>query len=142
MAARLNERAKARKSLPLGETDNPTEAESQVMAEAAGGSDTRSDDESAEKARLLRNQGMRRQFEHVTVGYNYRMSDIQAALGRSQLRRLMSFNAKRRENAQRLSSQLPKSVVPFVDPNGLHVFHHFAIKVKPVARRKLHQPRV
>lgn len=65
-----------------------------------------SDDDTARRVRLLRNQGMERRYANEIVGHNARMTDVHAAIGRVQLRRLPSWTAERRRNAQFLTGAL------------------------------------
>lgn len=65
-----------------------------------GGMLTTGNSEWDRQFRLLRNHGMNAQGLHEVLGYNYRMTDMQAAVGREQLRRLPGMIARRREMAQ------------------------------------------
>ena len=67
-----------------------------------GGMCVTDDDELAEKMRLLRNQAMhpKKRYYHIRVGYNYRMTNIQAAIGLAQVRKLDTFIAIKRANAK------------------------------------------
>ncbi|MEN3203124.1 MAG: DegT/DnrJ/EryC1/StrS family aminotransferase [Atribacterota bacterium] len=88
--------------------------------------------EVAERCRMLINHGSRRRYYHEILGYNFRMTDIAAAIGRVQLRKLEKGNAKRRENASFYSEKLAdlKGIeVPFVPPGTLPVFHQYTVKV-------------
>jgi dTDP-4-amino-4,6-dideoxygalactose transaminase len=67
-----------------------------------GGIVTTDDDELAEELRLLRSHGMRNRDDHVTLGYNHRMNELQGAIGAEQVERLPEFNRKRREFTHRL----------------------------------------
>jgi dTDP-4-amino-4,6-dideoxygalactose transaminase len=93
----------------------------------------------AEKARMIRNQGQTSQYRHEIISYNFRMTDMQAAIGIEQLKRIESLNRKRIENAKFLSDSL-SSVngieTPFVPRHVKHVFHQYTIKV-PKGRDKL-----
>jgi perosamine synthetase len=68
------------------------------------------------------------------VGYNFRMTDIQAAVGSAQLRKLDGFNRRRQENAAYLSKALESVqglTVPAVMPGNTHVFHLFPLRIDP-----------
>lgn len=80
-------------------------------------------------ARLLRNQGMERRYDNEVVGFNLRMTDIHAAIGRVQLRRLPNWNVARIENAAQLTERIEGPVTPTVLPNATHVFHQYTVKV-------------
>ena len=63
---------------------------------AEGGMVTTSDDAVADRLRLLRSQGMRGRYEYELPGYNYRMTELQAALGVTELGRLDDYTERRR----------------------------------------------
>ena len=62
--------------------------------------------ETAEKLRLLRNHGQVRRYEHVMLGYNWRLTEMQAAIGRVQLRKLDAILARKRANAAWMTRRL------------------------------------
>lgn len=98
-----------------------------------GGMITTNDAEIAEWARLIRDHGSPQRYEHVMLGYNFRMNDVQAAIGLVQLTKLETWNEKRRANADYLSRGLSKLEVvdtPKIRPGGKHVFHQYTIRVK------------
>jgi perosamine synthetase len=64
------------------------------------------DTQTAERLRLLRNHGQRRQYEHVTIGYNWRLTEMQAAMGREQLRKLDGILARKQAKAAWMSRRL------------------------------------
>jgi len=101
------------------------------MTTAEGGMVTTDDDQVAEKARLLRNHGMKKRYYHDFLGYNFRMTDLQAALGLAQLAKLEVFNEKRIANARYLTEHLRDVVItPQVRDGYRHVFHQYTIRVK------------
>jgi len=84
----------------------------------------------ARTARLYRNQGMEKRYENEIVGFNLRMTDIHAAIGRVQLAQLERRTKQRQENAAYLSKHLTEFVqVPMVPEGYSHVFHQYTIKV-------------
>ncbi len=83
----------------------------------------------ARQVRLLRNQGMEKQYANEVVGLNNRMTDIHAAIGRVQLRKVMAWTATRQRNAAFLSENLRGVVVPKVAPEATHVYHQYTIRV-------------
>jgi perosamine synthetase len=102
------------------------------MTTGEGGMIVTNDDKIAEKSRILRDQGQTAKYVHEELGYNYRMTNIQAAIGRVQLKRLEEMNNKRIENAQYLSRYLSRVkgiVPPYVDPRVRHVFHQYVVRV-------------
>ena len=71
-----------------------------------GGMVTTDDDEVAARLRRLRNHGLANRDRHVALGYNYRMSELHAAIGAAQVERLPGFNERRREVTERLREEL------------------------------------
>lgn len=99
------------------------------MTSGEGGMIVSADASVIRSSRLLRNQGMDRQYENEIVGFNARMSDIHAAIGRVQLRRVAAWNAARRRNAAYFDANLRGVVVPPVAPGAEHVYHQYTIRV-------------
>lgn len=99
------------------------------MTSGEGGMITTPSDEVARLSRVLRNQGMERRYENEVVGFNTRMTDIHAAIGRVQLTKLAGWTAKRQENAAFLSANLEGVVTPPTAPGAVHVFHQYTIRV-------------
>ena len=89
------------------------------------------DDEAvARGVRLLRNQGMERRYANEVVGYNARMTDLAAAIGRVQLRKLPGWTTDRRRHAAALSDGLTGAVgVPPVAVGADPVWHQYTIRV-------------
>ncbi|MDR1633781.1 MAG: DegT/DnrJ/EryC1/StrS family aminotransferase [Bifidobacteriaceae bacterium] len=83
----------------------------------------------ARGVRLLRNQGMDKQYANEVVGLNERMTDIHAAIGREQLKKLSAWTARRQANAAFLSANLSGVVVPSTRPGATHVYHQYTIRV-------------
>lgn len=94
-----------------------------------GGMITTNDDTVAEKCRLLRSHGMKRRYYHDMLGYNYRMSDLHAAIGLAQMDRLAEFTAKRRANAAWLNAHITGAITPKVKEGYDHVWHQYTIRV-------------
>ncbi len=99
------------------------------MTTTEGGMVLTNDAHIAEQIRMIRNQGMSHQYHHEVVGYNFRMTNLQAAIGLPQLRRLPEWTAKRIENAAYLSSHLKGVQVPRPAPTATHVYHQYTIRV-------------
>ena len=99
-----------------------------IMA-AEGGMITTDDDEIAGRARLLRNHGMERRYHYEMMGFNFRMTDINAAIGLAQIERLPEWTARRRENARRLNDGLTAVVTPQVREGRDHVWHQYTVRV-------------
>ena len=103
------------------------------MTTGEGGMITTNDDEIAEKIRMLRNHGQKERYLHVELGWNYRMTNIQAAIGIEQLKKLDKFNEKRRKNARyydEMLSSIDNVEIPYVIPEVKHVYHQYTIRVK------------
>ncbi len=99
------------------------------MTSGEGGMITTANDETARQSRLLRNQGMEKRYENEIVGFNTRMTDIHAAIGRVQLRKLSKWTEQRRANAKFFDENLKGVVVPYVAPGAVHVYHQYTIRV-------------
>lgn len=115
-----------------------------IITSAEGGMALTQDPVLDQKMRLLRSHGITREshemhepshgpwyYEQVDLGFNYRLTDLQAALGLSQLGRLSSFVDQRRALAQRydqLLAHLPV-VRPWQDPSGRSSWHLYIIRV-------------
>jgi len=97
---------------------------------AEGGMITTNDDGVAERARMIRQHGMRKRYYHEVLGYNFRLTDIQAAIGLAQLGKLPEWTARRIENARYLTERLQNVLTPTVRDGYLHVFHQYTIRVK------------
>lgn len=96
---------------------------------AEGGIITTNDDALADRARLIRSHGQRERYYHEMIGYNFRMTEIQAAIGLVQLGKLEQFNAARRANAEYLTARLKGVVTPTATPGCGHVYHQYTIRV-------------
>lgn len=99
------------------------------MTSGEGGMIVTATDELARTARLLRNQGMERQYENEIVGFNARMTDLHASIGRVQLSKLTAWTQQRRENAAYLSEHLAGVEIPVERPGATHVYHQYTIRV-------------
>jgi len=97
------------------------------MTSGEGGMIVTSDDEIARKAKLLRNQGMEIRYQNEVVGFNNRMTDIHAAIGRVQLKKLRERTTKRQKNAKFLSENLSTVTVPTASSDAEHVYHQYTI---------------
>ncbi len=102
------------------------------MTTGEGGMITTNDAEVAARARLLINHGMRARYHHETLGYNFRLTELAAALGIEQLKQLDIFNARRAENAAYYDEHL-RNVrglqLPRVFPQRTHVYHQYTVRV-------------
>lgn len=94
-----------------------------------GGMITTDDNGVAERCRLLRSHGMKRRYYHDMLGFNFRMTDLCAAIGLAQLDRLDDFTAKRRANAAYFNAQIKSVSTPKVKDGYGHVWHQYTIRV-------------
>lgn len=99
------------------------------MTSGEGGMIVFADEQKARTAKLLRNQGMEKQYQNEVIGFNLRMTEIHAAIGRQQLRKLSLWTTKRQENAAFLSSRINVVTTPYIPMGYLHVFHQYTIRV-------------
>lgn len=101
------------------------------MTTGEGGAVVTSDPEIAKNCSLLINHGMEIRYHHDRIGYNYRMTNIAAAIGRCQLKKLDGFNRTRIETAEIFNREIVNPLVelPFVQPGAKHVFHQYTVKV-------------
>jgi perosamine synthetase len=94
-----------------------------------GGMITTDDESLADRCRLLRSHGMRRRYHYESLGYNFRMSDLHAAIALAQMDRLEELTAKRRANAAYLSEHITSVVTPQVRDGYEHVWHQYTVRV-------------
>ncbi|ASN20929.1 DegT/DnrJ/EryC1/StrS family aminotransferase [Arthrobacter sp. YN] len=81
------------------------------------------------RLRLLRNQGMERQYENELVGFNCRMTNIHAAIGRVQLTKVNGWTKTRQENAAFFDANIEGVVTPKVAEGYEHVYHQYTIRI-------------
>ena len=101
------------------------------MTTGEGGLITTDDDRLADWIRLYRNQGMRERYRHEMLGYNFRLTDLAAAIGLCQLDKLERNTDRRRAIAARYDgafADLP-IVTPVIPVGRTHVFHQYTIAV-------------
>ncbi|VVB54084.1 Aspartate aminotransferase [uncultured archaeon] len=103
------------------------------MTTGEGGIITTNNKTVAEKAKMIRSHGSRQRYYHEMLGYNLRMTDIAAAIGLVQLKKVDGFNDFRIRNAQYLSKSLNNIngiILPYVDRRCKHVFHQFTVRIR------------
>jgi len=116
-----------------------------IITTGEGGMALTNDAVLAEKMALLRSHGITRDeckmthqpdglwyYQQIYLGFNYRMTDIQAALGLSQMQRLNQYVYKRNELASRYNENLRdiSIVTPYVDENCHSAFHLYVIRIQ------------
>jgi dTDP-4-amino-4,6-dideoxygalactose transaminase len=94
-----------------------------------GGMITTDSEEHARLARMLRSHGMERRYYHDLLGYNFRMTDINAAIGLAQIDRLPQFTALRQANAAALNQKIKSVITPKTKAGYEHVWHQYTIRV-------------
>jgi dTDP-4-amino-4,6-dideoxygalactose transaminase len=99
------------------------------MTTGEGGMVTTDDAGVADRVRLLREHGMRERYHHESLGYNFRMTDINAAIGLAQLAKLPALTARRRAIAARYDAELRGVAVPRVRAGVTHVYHQYTLRV-------------
>ncbi|WP_396453410.1 DegT/DnrJ/EryC1/StrS family aminotransferase [Leucobacter aridicollis] len=112
------------------------------MTSGEGGMVTCATPEIARNMRLLRNQGMETQYANEIVGFNMRMTDIHAAIGRVQLTKVDAWTRQRQANAAVLNDGLAGVAgltTPYVAPEAVHVYHQYTIRVDPTERDRLRE---
>lgn len=102
------------------------------MTAIEGGMVSCGEEDVARTVRLLRNQGMETQYANELVGYNNRLSEVHAAVGRVQLRKVAEWTRQRQRNAAVLDaalSDLDGMTVPPVAPEAEHVYHQYTVRI-------------
>lgn len=99
------------------------------MTSGEGGMVSASDALVERNLRLLRNQGMETQYENELVGFNNRMTDLHASIGRVQLTKVMGWTKQRQDNAAFLTANLEGVGTPKVAEGAEHVYHQYTIRV-------------
>ena len=99
------------------------------MTSGEGGMVSVGDAEVERLMRLYRNQGMERQYHNELVGFNTRMTDIHAAIGREQLKKVDAWTQARQDNAAFLSANLEGVTTPPVAEGAVHVYHQYTVRV-------------
>lgn len=108
---------------------------SKNLTTGEGGMLTTNDEEIAEKLRYIRSHGEKEKYASSMLGHNYRMPEIEAAIGSVQLEKLPNFLEKRRENAAALTKELQGNAqvkLP-TEPSGcLHSWYLYTVRLKHV----------
>ena len=126
-----------------------------IITAGEGGMAVTNSPELARHMRLLRSHGITSDasemeprpkseiwnYQQIDLGFNYRMTDVHAALGLSQMKRLDEFVTRRHEISKRydaLLATLPVTV-PWQDPNSYSAFHLYVIRLKLAEINKTHK---
>ncbi|WP_054953124.1 DegT/DnrJ/EryC1/StrS family aminotransferase [Flaviflexus massiliensis] len=100
------------------------------MTSGEGGMVTTTDENVVRQIQLLRNQGMLKQYENEVIGLNNRMTNVHAAIGRVQLRKLEGWTKSRQDNAAFLNSNLEGVLTPKLRDGAVHVYHQYTIRIE------------
>ncbi len=116
-----------------------------IITTGEGGMALTNDDDIAKKISLLRSHGITRDaadmtsepdgpwyYQQIDLGFNYRLTDLQAALGNSQMQRLDDYVSKRHVIAERYNNLLTDLPVerPWQDPDNYSSYHLYVIRLK------------
>lgn len=112
------------------------------MVSGEGGIITTNNKRLAEKCKLLRSHGSRARYYHDILGFNFRMTDIEAAIALEQLKKLLQANKKRINNAKYLNKKIKVSgiILPKISNEPRHVVHQYTIRITrncSISREKL-----
>jgi perosamine synthetase len=101
------------------------------MMTGEGGMVTTGEKAYNERLRQIINHGQSEKYLHTRLGYNYRMTDMAAALGLVQLKKLDGFNRQRRKNAAYYDAHLDVKglVTPAVAGSVRHVYHQYVVRL-------------
>lgn len=99
------------------------------MTTGEGGIITTNDDEVARLCRIIRSHGQEVRYKHDYFGLNWRMQDMNAAIGLVQMDYIEDWNRARIANAEKLASLIRAVETPRVRDGDRHVFHQFTVRV-------------
>lgn len=126
---------KGRKLCSFGDIAITSFHAAKVMTTVEGGMVFTNDDELDRRSRIIRNQGEdpRRKYYHTLLGHNYRMTDLHAAIGLAQFRRLGDILKKRESLAEHYTKNLQECAdvitLPYVAPYNKHAWFLYPILV-------------
>lgn len=112
------------------------------MTTSEGGITLFKDQTVADLARKYVNHGRVDQYKHDVLGFNYRMTNICAAIGLEQLKKLPSMNAKRQHFASIYNTELANNKfikTPVVNNEFTHVYHQYTVVIEGVTRDSVQQ---
>jgi perosamine synthetase len=102
------------------------------MTTIEGGMITTNDPVLAKRCQMLRNHGSQERYLHESLGFNFRMTDVSAAIGLSHLTKLKNWNEIRKFNAKYLTERLsgvPGIFTPRIREGASHIFHQYTVRV-------------
>jgi dTDP-4-amino-4,6-dideoxygalactose transaminase len=108
-----------------------------VTTAGEGGMITTDDELVAQRARLLRSQGEAQRYVTEALGWNYRMTELAAAVGLAQLAKADSWVEQRRANAAWLSEHLEIDGLPVERPGARHAYQQYTVRVDAARRDAL-----
>lgn len=87
-----------------------------------------------QRARRFRNHGQRegKKYDYIALGYNYRLTDFQAAVALAQLKKIDKLTKRRQDIAKKYNQifkNIPDLIVPIIGVNRTHVFHQYTLRV-------------
>lgn len=113
------------------------------MTTGEGGMITTHDPHLARRLRMLRDHGQSAKYVHEILGLNFRMTELQAALGIGQLRHIEDWNARRRAIAAFYDRHLQRVRKPEVTPDSTPVYHLYTVRLpaawRDAVRKRLHE---
>lgn len=104
---------------------------SKNMTTTAGGMVLTNDEPTVRRLRLVRHQGMETRYLHEAIGLNFRMTDVEAAIGLVQLGRLPAWLEKRRKHADCFDRRLTRLKTPARASEVSHAYHQYTVRVPP-----------
>ena len=110
------------------------------MTTGEGGMTTTNDAKLAENIRMIRSHGQDTRYHHIMLGYNYKMTDIQAALGQVQLKRLDWVLEKKVEKAGYYNTKISEALgdeikTPYIAPYATHAYGFYTMQFKNQSTR-------
>lgn len=97
-----------------------------------GGVVTTNSEDYAYAIKRFRQHGMNSQYQYEHLGFNYRTTDLCAAIANEQLKKVDNLNGKRQKNAKIFDKELSNTkglILPKVSDGTEHVYHQYTIRV-------------
>lgn len=114
-----------------------------IITSAEGGLITSNNKSIATKIRILKRLGEVGRYNHKVIGFNFKISDVHAAIGLAQLEKINRFIRKRGENTSHLTKLLSEFKdyidLPHVKKHVKHVYYYYALLLKPELLRKINR---